>query len=232
MWQDNIKQMRLLGLILVFFIAYTCLYSQSIYDQLNHTNFRKHKAFTETINPHEFNTKLLNACIFFATNEIRVKKRLSSLNYHPLLENASTIHSDDMVNMNFFSHTNPRNNTRKEPEDRAKEVGIKNPHIAENIIEGFVIRYKPGKPVSVSEPGIFIDPKTNKPLEVHTYLSLTDEILKMWMNSSGHKKNILSDKAFELGCGVAFYIMNDFNEMPAVKATQCFQWFEPVTTTK
>ena len=48
------------------------------------------------------------------------------------------------------------------------------------------------------------------------------------MNSPAHRANILSDKGKELGCGAYLFFKKDFNDMPMFKATQNFQWFEPI----
>ena len=45
------------------------------------------------------------------------------------------------------------------------------------------------------------------------------------MNSPGHRQNVLSTSAVELGCGASFFWQNGF---PAFKAVQNFQFFEPV----
>lgn len=202
--------------------------SQKIYTELDYTNFREHASFNMAIDINKFDSLLLNACIFFATNEIRVKKRLTPLEYNSALEASSMLHAEDMATLNFFSHTNNKNKKHRDPEDRAIAVGISNPHVAENIIEGFVIQYKSGMDVIAEKPGEFVNPKTHDTLNLHSYLSLTDNILNQWMHSEGHRKNILAKDALELGCGVSLYYMPDFNMMPTVKAVQSFQWFEKV----
>jgi uncharacterized protein YkwD len=213
--------------LFLFFWSVTA-YNQAVYTELNYTNYKSYIPFQQEIDVNNFDAKLLNACIFHATNEIRTKNKLPILQYNSSLEESATLHSMDMATQNFFSHSNPKNKQHREPIDRAKAVGISNPSIAENIIEGFIIKYKSGDNVIADSSGVFIDPKTNKKLGNHTYLSLTTELMRQWMNSKGHKANILSDKALELGCGTVLYYMNTFNKMPAVKATQNFQWFEKI----
>jgi uncharacterized protein YkwD len=220
--------MRILNLLLLVSLELSTICSQALYAQLNHTDFRDYKPFHQTIEPKTFDASILNACIFFATNEVRVKHKLPPLKYHLALEASSTIHSKDMAELDFFNHSNKKIKNHREPEDRAREAGITNPHIAENIIEGFVLNYQSGKEVIADSPGKFIDAKTKEPLDTLTYLELTDNLIEMWMNSEGHRANILSSKAIELGCGTALYYMKNFNDMPAVKATQNFQWFEYV----
>jgi hypothetical protein len=48
------------------------------------------------------------------------------------------------------------------------------------------------------------------------------------MNSPGHRKNILSKDALQLGCGAAFFLTTEFNDMPTFYIVQNFQCFEPV----
>lgn len=208
--------------------SFANLSGQDIYKQLTLDDFREHKPFHEEIDVNDFDNELLECAIFFLTNEIRVKKKLTKLKYHPHLTETARIHSDEMAKKNFFDHTNRYNKKLREPEDRAKIAGIVNPKIAENIIEGFILEYSSGEKVIATSPGIFLDEKTRDQLPARTYLTLAENLLDLWMHSKGHKANILAKDALELGCGVTLYKMDNFNSMPAVKATQIFQWFEPV----
>jgi uncharacterized protein YkwD len=216
-------------IILLFTILFPLvLKSQGIYDSLNLADFRKYEPFNTKIDVKDFNAEILNAAVFFATNEIRKKHKLPQLKYNASLGVAATMHSTDMAKGNFFNHTNYKNKKHKEPEDRAILAGIDNPHIAENIIEGFLLAYTSGDVVISGDPGIFYKDENYIPIPSRTYLELADELLRQWMDSDGHRTNILAKDAVELGCGSALFHMKDFNEMPCVKCTQNFQWFVPV----
>ena len=104
--------------------------------------------------------------------------------------------------LKIFKHKTKKKK-RKEPEDRAKIAGVTNPFIAENIAK---------TPVNSQE----------------TYLSLSNKIVTQWMNSPGHKSNILSKEALELGVGV--FIIKE-NEVNYIYATQNFQWFYFIEST-
>ncbi len=203
---------------------------QDIYDSLTLENFRDYQAFKEKINPDHFKPEILEAAIFYLTNEVRINHNLSYLPYKKNLAIGARLHSTEMATWNFFNHTNQKNKKLREPEDRAKASGITNPKLAENIIEGFIIEYQSNNKVLAPSPGVFLDQDTKEKLPYRTYLTLAEVILKDWMNSKGHKANILSKNAVQLGCGVSIYTMKNFNHMPAVKATQLFQWWEPVKT--
>lgn len=201
-------------------------------ESLNLDNFRKYEAFNKVINKDSLDRSLLELAVFFATNEQRVKHKLPEVSYNDLLAKAARNHSEDMARLDFFNHENKFNKKRKEPTNRCAEVGIANPIIAENIAEGFIIEYEANVKVLVPEKGVFVDQKTDKILPNRTYLQLADNLVDRWMNSPGHRTNILSTDAKELGCGIALFYMTDFNEMPAVKATQNFQLFQKVTELK
>jgi uncharacterized protein YkwD len=171
------------------------------YKTVSHENFRKNELFNQKINSNQPDYPLLNACIFFAVNEQRAKQKLKPLDYAQELEISAWHHAKRMAEKDFFSHENNLDKSRKSPDDRAKLAGISNPFIAENIAmrSGF----------------------SNNT----TYLALTDDFIAQWMNSKGHKENILHKNALQLGCGV-FMKGNDWY------GTQCFQWFKPIKAQK
>lgn len=198
------------------------------YYDLNLNNFRQEPAFLERINLDDPDAKRLNAAIFFVTNEQRVAKKLPELEYHPLLEEAATIHSREMADRGFFDHINPKSRKFRNPDDRARYAGISNPHLAENIIESFGLEYEANTKVYPGERGVFRYKPDADPIPPHTYLSLAEVMVNKWMNSPPHRKNILLEKAEQLGCGSAFYVNEDFYGMPTVLSTQNFQLHEKV----
>ena len=140
------------------------------------------------------------------------------------------MHSKDMVEMDFFSHFNTHDKKKRDPNARARLVGIRNPFLSENIAETFCLQYKPNKKVFIHGPGNFSYKPDGKLIRPHTYLSLGETLLKMWMDSPEHRENVLSTNALQLGCGVYLYKDKKFNDMPTIMATQDYQWYEPVNT--
>jgi uncharacterized protein YkwD len=166
------------------------------YEKYSHVNFTKQKEINQTINLDEIDYPLLHATIFFLTNKERAKRKKKIISWNKNLEIAAFNHSKMMAELNFFSHSS-KIKKRKEPEDRAKIAGVTNPFIAENIAK---------TPLNPQD----------------TYLSLSKKIVTQWMNSPGHKSNILSKDALELGVGV--FIVKE-KEFSYVYSTQNFQWF-------
>ena len=200
-------------------------WNEKYYDSVTVNNFRKFAPFSQQIDINNFDHRLADAAVYYATNEIRNNKKLPVLTYHKSLEIAAYMHSNDMAEKRYFDHINNKNKKRRTPEERTKLAGISNPYPAENITEGFVLDYIANKPVYPKGKGKFsysVDGGLIQPL---TYLQLADNLLNAWMNSKGHRENILSKNNRELGCGVALYIDEKFNDMPMVKATQVFQQY-------
>lgn len=222
--------MKKTALVIMLLLATNMLtagWKYSDYTSTDYTNFRSNTLFQQKIDPDNIDYPLANAAIFFMTNEVRVRNGLSPLEYSQELEIAAWHHSKLMVEKNFFSHTNSIDSTRRDPSARGKLAGITNPSLAENIAEGFGINYKAGVsiyPMNI-EKGEFSYTANGPLIEQHTYISLAESLLNQWMNSSGHRSNILSKSALELGCGIYFYRDRSFYNIFKCRATQNFQWF-------
>ena len=167
------------------------------YKTLDHTSFRKSDIFKKKIDYNNIDYALLDAAIFFLTNEQRAKKKLKPLEYVAELEAAAWHHSKHMAEKKFFSHTNSKEKIRRTSEDRVKLAGITNPSIAENIAYSTE--------------------------ENETYLEVAEMFINMWMNSDGHRANILSKSGLQMGCGAYHYNGKWY-------ATQNFQWFDKAKT--
>jgi len=227
------------GFFLVGFL-YTAAFPQSAwryrdYQNTTHKNFRYNQLFYQTIAFDQIDYPLLHAAIFFVTNETRVKNNGKPLAFALELERAAYHHSKRMVEQDFFGHENPHDKTRKTTEQRARLAGIKNPLLAENIALHFGIRYVANTPVYPVDPlnGTFSYESDNGPLiPAHTYFSFAEALVKQWMDSPGHRQNILNPRALQLGCGVYFYRDHTFYNMPKFKATQNFQLYREIVSGK
>ncbi|MDQ7054628.1 MAG: CAP domain-containing protein [candidate division KSB1 bacterium] len=165
-----------------------------LYKQISLSDFRQFEPFHQPIDLQNPDIPLLNAALFYVTNEQRKNHDRAPLEYLPALEIMAFQHSKRMTKWVFFSHRDPVDPERKNPQKRASLAGITNPYVAENIIRLFVT---PGQ----------------------TYLQVAEAALQAWMNSKGHRQNILSRGAVQLGCGA--YLENQF-----LIATQNFQHYE------
>jgi uncharacterized protein YkwD len=141
--------MKFLVLLLVIniYIVSAQNAESSYYSHYSVSNFIKIRGAFDQIDFDNINYPLLHALMFHRTNEERMNAGLPELSYLKNLEISATLHSQDMVEYNFFSHTNPYLTERSTAENRAVISGIKNPLIAENIATNFGIEYEEGTPI-------------------------------------------------------------------------------------
>ena len=191
-------------------------------------NFRKVEKFNELIDFKRIDFDRINEIIFYMTNEIRAKHRLQPLTYATELERSAWMHADDMVRGNFFSHINERDSKKKTPNDRAKMCNISNPMLAENLIEGFGLKYNANESVYLRGKGKFSKTQEGELIKPHTYISFCEVQMERWMNSKEHRKNILSKDALQFGCGAAIFENAEFNQMPTFYVVQNFQCYQPL----
>lgn len=176
-------------------------WSYSFYKNISCKTFRKQNIFNKTIDVNNVDYPLLNAAVFFAANEQRIKYGKEPLEFAIQLEISAWVHSKNMQKYNFFSHTDSRKSSRRDPSKRGGLAGIENPKLAENIAYNYIQSH-------------------------NTYLDIADKFIISWMNSPGHKRNILSGKAFQMGCGLFVgrpWASN--RSFIKVYGTQNFQWF-------
>jgi len=100
------------------------------------------------------------------TNEQRAKNGCATVRTDSRLTTAARVHSVDMVQKNYFSHTGSDGSTFV---TRAKLAGYTSP-IGENIAWGY---------------------------------RTPEAVMTAWMNSAGHRANILNCKAKAVGVGLA-----------------------------
>lgn len=169
-------------------------WNDDFYNQYNSSTFQSLEVVHQKIDIDNIDYELFNAAIFYCTNIQRIKYGRKTFSHSPSLENAAQGHSKDMVTYNFFSHTSPRGG-KVSMSDRLAAVGIEYGYKAENI--------------AINNE---ISP---------TYWSFALDLVAQWMNSEGHKRNILNSKYITLGCGVYYYKF-EYNKYFYVKSTQNF----------
>jgi uncharacterized protein YkwD len=88
--------------------------------------------------------------------------------------------------------------------DRLRHVGVRPAFSAENTAMSFAIQYKSGTPVYSRERDgtvVFSYEPDGEPIPQHTYRSFAEALLDEWMRRSGHRRNILDERARQLGTG-------------------------------
>ncbi len=154
----------------------------------------------------EFNSATydIESLVFNKVNEERKKKGLHALIWDSKLAEVARLHSLDMANRSYFSHENPEG---EDPTMRAIRNGY---NVHKELGNGW---YSDG----IAE-NIGMMPTGN--VEGYGYVSssndVADAMMKSWMNSPGHRENILNADYNFIGVGVAYngygtyYLTQDF----------------------
>ncbi len=195
--------------------------------QVTQSNYRGLALFQKRIDINNIDYTKLHAAIFHVTNTQRAHHGLPLLSHHPLLEKAAKLHAKRMTQLDFYEHDDPYDENLHKPSDRGRYVGITNAMLAENIHYFSGLSYATGEALYVL-PGrgrYSVTPR-GPAIKMHTYLSFADAIVAEWMDSPGHRENILDREAYQLGVGVQFLWNDDF---PKFKAVQNFQQFSLIS---
>lgn len=124
----------------------------------------------------------ITQAVFEKTNEVRKEKGLSTLSRHNELDVLSKLHSDNMVEHNFFAHEDHQGAS---PSDRADALNVGWTSIAENI--GQVPWFE-----NVTGCG-----------DTRSAEAIATCVVEGWRNSPGHYANMVGDFQ-EIGVGVTF----------------------------
>ncbi len=170
--------------------------------------------------------ELLDATIFWLTNLERKKYALKPFQFHPKLRQMALLHSNQMRLHHFFSHENPH-------EERYKTLTHRLDRVKDRTFDGFMTygenialypTLKEGSFVVRASNGYthFYNPDGTE-MTPYNYLEYAQEVVKGWMNSPGHRANILNPSYEYLGCGCAAYLeKNTHYDVPYFYLTQNF----------
>lgn len=192
--QTTIKYLALSLLLIGFLMPIKAQsdWKKNYYKHYNFSNYTNFSPFTNLVETTTFDAPLLNAAIFYETNRQRQRYGRIQFQHHENLEYCAQSHSNDMVRLDFFSHDSPISGKR-EMSDRMAQVGFDNLWMAENI--------------------------SYHDVSNRTYSDLAKSIVDSWMNSQGHRDNILNSRYTYLGVGAASF---DNSGSMYIKSTQNF----------
>jgi len=224
---------KTISLLLVFlisigFVSAQSNWSEEMYVDFTYELFSEYTPAAEFIDFENIDYALLQAAIFYETNKQRVENNRERFIHSPSLEEAAAGHSRDMVDYNFYSHTSTVSGKRT-MSNRLTLVGISNCSMAENIHNTFGIQYQGGRSVYSPDQngGYFSYTYQGDPIPPHTYLSFAEAAVEGWMNSQGHRRNILNSDYVYLGTGAGHYRDDGFYDMNKFKLTQNFSSYSP-----
>lgn len=168
---------------------------------------------------------LLDAAFFHATNEAREKEKKKPFAYSKVLHTASTEHSTSMIVKNYYAHEDRTDSKRHLPGQRIRLAGGNFQSTAENIAQYEVIatsgEYCPRRQKTGEYRYFNCD--TDQAYPAHSAVSYAQKVVKGWMNSPGHRRNILNADYQRMACA-ARIVKNPYKSenTPYARITQNF----------
>lgn len=166
--------------------------------------FRQLPELDARIDVAQFDRALLGAAIFHETNSGREKLRLQPFQKTPRLDEAAELEAGVGRVTQPPSHTNPFPKIGT-PQERVVYVGLKPREVAENIALLSIYDVDPGVGIgTMVRDGRrqLVHPDTLVELKPATYRGLAVAVVKAWMESPGHRANLVSPTLRYLGCSV------------------------------
>ncbi len=179
--------------------------------EMKRGEFRELPEVSKPIDFSDIDRDLLSAAVFHETNRRRADHDLPALGFNPALREAARMQSRGMRREHMISHMHP-DEEKRTLRDRLDETGANGRFFAENVAMVFGIQYESGEPFySRIEDGETILSKKpdGPPIPPHTYLSFAENLLDSWMDSPGHRKNILATEPEQLGASCLHERMED-----------------------
>lgn len=190
-------------------VGQASLFPDQLYQTINWKEFSKWEAVHREIDPNNVDYNLLNAAVFYFTNEYRRNRGIHTLKFSLELRDAAVFHSMQMVSLQFYDHINTRNRKFRTSVQRVEYFGYKGNYVAENIAYEFLYDYEDGKSYWYTDLGngnlqyhYGNSRNVEKIMEQRTYWSFAKALVDSWIASKSHRHNLQSKSLRYLGCGV------------------------------
>lgn len=166
--------------------------------------FRGRPELDARIDVGRFDRALMAAAIFHETNRVREKLRLPVFRKLARLDEAADLEAAVGKFYQPPSHTNPFPSIGTSA-DRVRHVGLKYRRVAENIALLSIYEVEPDVGVGITTRAgrkRFVHPRTQAELKPATYRGFAATVVQGWMNSPGHRANLVEPTLAYLGCSV------------------------------
>jgi uncharacterized protein YkwD len=191
--------------------------------QLTPQQFHEIKQVKEEIQFDRVNSELLSAAVLHEANRRRAEKGLPALKHHAKAQQAAQIQAQIMQRRGSISHENPENPRFANLPKRVQSVGVNPGFAAENVATAFGLQYQSGRAFYKREQAgkaVFSYLPNGPAIRPHSYESFARALVDAWMNSPGHRDNILHKEPQYLG--VSCVAATGESGMPTFYCTQVF----------
>ncbi len=192
-------------LLFLLFFSHNVLAQLRGYYEISSSEFLSQSTVNQPIDARNPNNFLLDAAIFHATNEQRLKYNLRIFTYNLPLHKATIGHSEAMIEQDFYSHVNSNSTTNRSMQNRVENQTREFRAMGENIAQHDIIETGKNSKFCFQPPKnnsdyFFVDCNTKRPLYMMTYAVLARSIVNGWMNSPHHRENILNPQYTTMAC--------------------------------
>lgn len=158
------------------------------------------------------------------SNEARQQYDLHPLKMDTALRKAAQDYANILQQGKFFDHIHPSNSRKETPLKRVLFFGGKETSTAENLasISIFNIPVRNTTLYVIDrEKNLYSSTPNGLPVSFHTEISAATSIVESWLNSPGHRENLLHKDLYRVGCGAT--IMKHQSSSPMIIAVQVLQ---------
>lgn len=151
-----------------------------------------------------FDPWLLDEAVRWFTNRERCARGLIPVRRDTALMRAAAIHAADMARLDFFGHDSPVPG-RATLRERFTEAGVRWEAGGENLFRTSLYAFG-ARRFYVQDRGAcrFSLTPRGAPIPAHSYRSLAEHLVAGWMESPGHRANILEPGWLRAGHAMAF----------------------------
>ena len=193
------------------------------YNSIISADFLSDNNLKNRIDLSDFDLHFLNAAVFHLTNIERSHEDLPLFGFYDNLYKSAALHSESMIEYDYFDHVNRIQKKWRTPKDRILYFDESYRSLAENILEnnlleheGDVLKYRT---VKNSDGTLCYLDLNGQEIKYGTYLFIAKRFVLQWMNSPPHRANILDVNMSLLGCSCAI----DETKVPVmIRCTQNF----------
>lgn len=197
--------MRLLTIIITPLLICLSAEAQGVWYSQSANEFWGNQEVNQVIDPSNFNQSLLEAALFHAGNQARESKGKKALSWNPILNKSARHQSGLMAKSQKLSHNWRRPKNSRKLIDRIELFDGHFKAFGENIAQFYLL--------DIPEYGNYYFRDTSfyasdgQKIDNKTYAKLANECIEAWMNSRGHRENLLHPFQ-EIGTGVSFWVKN------------------------
>lgn len=161
-------------------------------------------ALERAIEPEGIDQWLLAEAMLRQVNVIRCDRGLAPLAHDAALARAAAHHAGDMAMRGFLDHVSPVPG-RRTPADRLDQAGADYRRVAENIATTSLYAFD-GRRFLIRDAARcdFSFTLDGPPIPRQTYAGAARRFVAGWMDSRGHRRNILDPELTRHGAGAAF----------------------------